>query len=128
MYFGTRLRIPSYSTREAQTGDRSVGRVLRFDSFSKIMLASASGFVTGPTPLLDAMDKHTATANLQAFSFARVVVVTLLHAWSRDGFLARVRIVADFYRAKRYVFETAMQRHLNGIAEWNTPEAEMFFW
>ncbi|KAH9025334.1 hypothetical protein EDB84DRAFT_1564081 [Lactarius hengduanensis] len=128
MYFGTRPRIPSYFTLEAQTGDRSVGRVPRFDSFSKIMLASASGFVTGPTPLLDAMDKHTATADLQASSFARAVVVTLLHAWSRDGFLAHVRIVADFYRAKRDVFGTTMRRHLNGIAEWNTPEAGMFFW
>lgn len=129
MYFGTRPRIPSYFTLEAQTGDRSVGRVLRFDSFSKIISAGIRiGFVTGPTPLLDAMDKHTATANLQSSSFAQAVVVTLLRAWGRDGFLAHARKVADFYRAKRDVFEAAMQRHLHGLAEWNTPEAGMFFW
>ncbi|KAI9454397.1 pyridoxal phosphate-dependent transferase, partial [Lactarius psammicola] len=59
MYFGTRPRIPSYFTLEAQTGDRSVGRVLRFDSFSKIISAGIRiGFVTGPTPLLDAIDTH----------------------------------------------------------------------
>jgi len=44
---------------EAQTGDRIVGRVLRFDSFSKILSAGIRiGFVTGPAPLLDAMDRH----------------------------------------------------------------------
>ncbi|KAI9435643.1 PLP-dependent transferase [Lactarius psammicola] len=129
MYFGTRPRIPSYFTLEAQTGDRSVGRVLRFDSFSKIISAGIRiGFVTGPTPLLDAIDKHTATANLQASSFSQAVVVTLLRAWGRDGFLAHVRRVADFYRAKRDVFEAAMGRHLHGLAEWKTPEAGMFFW
>jgi tryptophan aminotransferase len=39
MYFGGGPRIPSYFMLEAQTGDRSVGRVLRFDSFSKILSA-----------------------------------------------------------------------------------------
>jgi tryptophan aminotransferase len=36
--------------------------------------------------------------------------------------------VAEFYRAKRDVFEIAMRRHLHGLAEWNAPEAGMFFW
>ncbi|KAH9025336.1 pyridoxal phosphate-dependent transferase [Lactarius hengduanensis] len=93
MYFGTRPRIPSYFTLEAQTGDRSVERVLR-----------------------------------HASSFSQAVVITLLRSWRRDGFLAHVRKVADFYRAKRDVFGAAMQRHLHGLAEWNTPEAGMFFW
>lgn len=129
MYFGTRPRIPSYFALEAQTGDRSVGRVLRFDSFSKVISAGIRiGFVTGPTPLVDAIDKHTAIANLQSSSFAQAVVFTLLRSWGRDGFLAHTRKVADFYRAKRDVFEAAMRRHLHGLAEWNTPEAGMFFW
>jgi len=59
MYFGARPRIPSYFALEAQAGDRTVGRVLRFDSFSKIISAGIRiGFVTGPTPLLAALDKH----------------------------------------------------------------------
>jgi len=71
---------------------------------------------------------QTATANLQASSFSQAIVVTLLRAWGRDGFLVHARRVADFYRAKRDVFEAAMRRHLHGLAEWNTPEAGMFFW
>jgi hypothetical protein len=47
---------------EAQTGDHTVGRVLRFDSFSKILSAGIRiGFVTGPAPLLDTMDRHVWT-------------------------------------------------------------------
>lgn len=49
---------------EAQTGDRSVGRVLRFDSFSKIISAGIRiGFATGPAPLLDGIDRHVSTFN-----------------------------------------------------------------
>ncbi|KAI0260454.1 pyridoxal phosphate-dependent transferase [Gloeopeniophorella convolvens] len=129
LYFGNEPRIPSYFTLEAQTGDRSVGRVLRFDSFSKILSAGFRiGFVTGPTPLLNAIDMHTATANLQASSFGQAVVLTLLHAWGREGFLAHAHNVAQFYRAKRDIFEAAMRRYLDGLAEWSTPEAGMFFW
>ncbi len=59
MYFGAGPRIASYFMLEAQTGDRSVGRVLRFDSLSKILSSGIRiGFVTGPTPLLDAIDRH----------------------------------------------------------------------
>ncbi|KAH9957151.1 pyridoxal phosphate-dependent transferase [Russula dissimulans] len=129
MYFGARPRIPSYFMLEAQTGNRSVGRVLRFDSFSKIISAGIRiGFVTGPAPLLDAIDRHTATANLQPSSFSQAIVLTLLRSWGREGFLTHVHTVAEFYRAKRDAFDAAMRRHLYDIAEWNTPEAGMFFW
>ena len=59
---------------EAQTGDRSVGRVLRFDSFSKILSSGIRiGFVTGATPLLDAIDRHVSSCTNQpiiSISFA----------------------------------------------------------
>ncbi|KAH9029307.1 hypothetical protein EDB83DRAFT_2526162 [Lactarius deliciosus] len=106
------------------TGDRSVGRVPHFDSFSKIMLASASTsvFVTGPPPLLDAMDRHTATTNLQASSFAPAVVPR-----DRDGFLTHARKVADFYRAKRDMFEAAMRLHLHGARGMERPKRQECF-
>jgi len=54
--------------------------------------------------------------------------VTLLRSWGREGFLAHICRVADFYRNKRDIFEAAMRRHLHGLASWNSPEAGMFFW
>ena len=71
---------------------------------------------------------QTAIANLQPSSFSQAIILTLLRSWGRQGFLDHVQTVAAFYRAKRDVFESAMRRHLHDIAEWNTPEAGMFFW
>ncbi|VDC07611.1 unnamed protein product [Peniophora sp. CBMAI 1063] len=128
LYFGTAPRIPSYFTLEAQTGP-DVGRVLRFDSFSKILSAGVRlGFATGPAALLKAMDSHTASANLQASSFVQAVIVTLLSDWGYEGFKKHTENVSAFYREKRDVFENAMRRHLDGLAEWETPQAGMFFW
>jgi tryptophan aminotransferase len=59
MYFGAGPCIMSYFMLKAQTGDHSVGCVLRFDSFSKILSSGIRiGFVTGPTPLLDVINRH----------------------------------------------------------------------
>jgi len=127
LYYGDGPRIPSYFTLEARTGE--VGHVLRFDSFSKVFSAGIRfGFATGPTVLLNAIDMHTATSNLQASSFVQSIVVTLLQTWGFDGFAAHTRNVAQFYRARRDVFEAALRRHLDGLAEWTSPEAGMFFW
>lgn len=84
--------VPSYFELEAQDGGQQ-GRVLRFDSFSKILSSGSFvpvfyartrtttlpvltikngsssgmrlGFVTGPQPLLEIIDLHTSNTNLQ---------------------------------------------------------------
>ncbi|EDR05824.1 uncharacterized protein LACBIDRAFT_191053 [Laccaria bicolor S238N-H82] len=120
-------RYPSYFALERQ--EPEVGRVLRFDSLSKILSAGIRiGFASGPEALLDAMDRHTATANLQVSSLTQAITFTLLDSWGYDGFIKHTENVANFYREKRDVFEAAMKKHLSGLAEWNTPEAGMFFW
>ena len=57
LYYGTRPRPPSYFTLELEQPE--VGRVLRADSLSKIISSGIRiGFVSGPEPLVNAMDKH----------------------------------------------------------------------
>ena len=52
LYFGNVPRPPSYFTLEALGG--TVGRVIRFDSFSKILSSGFRlGYVTGPKKLVD---------------------------------------------------------------------------
>ncbi|EIM85740.1 PLP-dependent transferase [Stereum hirsutum FP-91666 SS1] len=129
LYFGTSPRIPSYFNLEAQTG--TVGHVVRFDSLSKILSAGIRiGFVTGPIPILNAIDMHTTSINLQPCSLVQSIVFALLQQWGHSGFMEHTRTVAEFYRKKRDVFETAMQDYLGkeGLAEWSTPNAGMFFW
>ena len=52
----------------------------------------------------------------------------LLRSWGYDGFITHTRTVSDFYRKKRDAFERALRTHLDGLAEWITPEAGMFVW
>ncbi|TFK27485.1 PLP-dependent transferase [Coprinopsis marcescibilis] len=127
LYYGKAPRYPSYFSLERE--EPEVGRVLRFDSLSKVLSAGVRiGFASGPEKLLNAIDASTATSNLQTSSLTQSIIYTLLNAWGYDGFKAHTDAVAGFYREKRDIFERAMVKHLTGLAEWSTPEAGMFFW
>ena len=63
LYYGTAARYPSYFSLEKE--EPEVGRVLRFDSFSKILSAGIRiGFASGPEPLLRVIDLHVRRASL----------------------------------------------------------------
>lgn len=127
LYYGEAPRYPSYFSLERDQPE--VGRVIRFDSLSKILSAGIRiGFASGPEKLLNAIDSYTATSNLQTSSLTQAIIYTLLSAWGQDGFRAHTEQVSNFYRQKRDVFERAMKKYLSGLAEWDTPEAGMFFW
>lgn len=128
LYFGKEERPPSYFALESQMGGL-VGNVIRFDSFSKVLSAGIRiGCIAGPEPILRAVDMHTGTANLQVSSLTQAIAYSLFSGWGYEGLKKHVDYVSQFYRAKRDVFENAMKRHLDGLAEWVTPEAGMFFW
>jgi tryptophan aminotransferase len=128
LYFGPSPRPSSFFALEAQDGGPT-GVVLRFDSFSKILSAGLRiGTVSGPEPLLRAIDMHTATSNLQVSSLTQAVTYTLLASWGYDGFRKHTESVSELYREKRDIFERAMKKHLDGLADWVSPEAGMFFW
>lgn len=57
LYYGDAPRYPSYFSLERD--EPETGRVLRFDSLSKILSAGIRiGFASGPTAILEAMDRH----------------------------------------------------------------------
>jgi tryptophan aminotransferase len=127
LYYSDAPRPPSYFSLEKELPE--VGRVLRFDSVSKIVSAGLRfGFVSGPTPLVAAIDLYTAVANLQTSSFTQIVVYRLFDSWGYEGFRVHCETVSAFYRAKRDIFEKAMKKHLSGLAEWSTPDSGLFFW
>ncbi|CAL1717225.1 unnamed protein product [Somion occarium] len=127
LYYGPNPRPPSYFALELE--EPEVGRVLRFDSLSKILSSGIRiGFTSGPAPIVNALDGHTATANLQTPSLTQTIVFALLDSWGYDNFLTHTENVSKFYKEKRDVFEAAMQKHLGGLAEWTPPESGMFYW
>ncbi|TBU41945.1 PLP-dependent transferase [Dichomitus squalens] len=127
LYFGSAPRPPSYFTLERDQPE--VGRVVRFDSLSKVLSSGMRiGFISAPQPIIDAVVMHTMNSNLQPPSFTQVLSLRMLQVWGYEKLRAHVDRVAEFYRAKRDVFERQMRKHLDGLAEWNVPEAGMFFW
>ncbi|KAI8969505.1 PLP-dependent transferase [Trametes punicea] len=127
LYFGDAPRPPSYFTLERDQPE--VGRVVRFDSLSKVLSSGMRiGFISAPQVILDAVILHTMTSNLQPPTLTQVLALRLLKEWGYDGLRAHVDRVAQFYHAKRDVFECLMRKYLDGLAEWDTPEAGMFFW
>ncbi|OSD06618.1 PLP-dependent transferase [Trametes coccinea BRFM310] len=127
LYFGSAPRPPSYFSLEREQPE--VGRVIRFDSLSKILSSGLRiGFACGPEAIMTAIDMHTAVANLQTSSLTQAITFALLDSWGYDNFKTHTHAVSQFYKGKRDVFERFMKQYLDGLAEWDTPEAGMFFW
>ncbi|EKM78964.1 hypothetical protein AGABI1DRAFT_75541 [Agaricus bisporus var. burnettii JB137-S8] len=127
LYYGT-ARVPSYFSLE-KTELPETGRVLRFDSFAKVLSAGIMlGSASGPNVILGCIERYTATSNLQVSSLTQVIAYRLLERWGYQGFKAHADRVALFYKEKRDVFQAAMRKYLDGYAEWVVPEAGMFFW
>ncbi|KAK0199870.1 TdiD protein [Desarmillaria ectypa] len=128
LYYGSYPPPPSYLSLERKI-DGEVGRVLRFDSISKILAAGFRlGWVTGPAAIVQAVESHTAAATLQPPTFSQLVVLKLLQSWGTSGFLTHAANIAEYYRRKRDIFEMYLNKHLTGLAQWNTPNAAMFYW
>ncbi|SPO22000.1 tryptophan amino transferase (transaminase) [Ustilago trichophora] len=128
----TRPRPKSYWALEEEHRERwGTGRVIRFESFSKILAAGLRlGFATGPNEILDAVDANTAMSNLQPSGLAGAVAYTLLNYWGIPGFLRHVDNVARYYAKRRDNFESKARKVLGeaGVAQWVTPVAGMFLW
>ncbi|EQC42748.1 hypothetical protein SDRG_00471 [Saprolegnia diclina VS20] len=105
------------------------GRVLRFDSFSKILSSGLRvGTVYGPAPLVERLNLHTQSANLHSSGLSQAVVLALLKQWGAAGWEAHLEMVCDFYRGQRDAFLKALDKHLTGLATWHAPDAGMFVW
>ncbi|XP_069349476.1 kynurenine/alpha-aminoadipate aminotransferase, mitochondrial isoform X2 [Eulemur rufifrons] len=105
------------------------GRVIRADSFSKVLSAGLRlGFLTGPKPLINRVVLHTQVSTLHPSTFNQLMISQLLHQWGEEGFLAHVHRVIDFYRNQRNAILAAADKWLGDLAEWHVPTAGMFLW
>jgi len=91
------------------------------------------GFASGPAPLLDVMNLHTAVANLQPCSLSQSIVLAIIRSWGIDGLIAHTEQVSKFYRQRKEVFEAAMHKYMKDddgtmMAEWTSPVSGMFLW
>ncbi|GMI23592.1 hypothetical protein TrCOL_g11294 [Triparma columacea] len=105
------------------------GRVIRFDSFSKLLSSGIRvGFATGPTELIERIELHTQATMLHASGLSQAVVSKLFDDWGTCGFLTHVDDVAKFYMDRRDTFVACIEKHLEGLVEYRIPTAGMFVW
>ena len=105
------------------------GRVLRLDSFSKVLGGGLRlGWVSGPTPLVERMRLHQQSTTMQASTLSMTLAARLLTEWGLDGYRQHIEKVQAFYRSRRDVMAAAAAKHLSGLALWKPPVAGMFFW
>ncbi|XP_043916358.1 kynurenine/alpha-aminoadipate aminotransferase, mitochondrial-like [Protopterus annectens] len=105
------------------------GRVIRADSFSKILSAGLRvGFLTGPKPLIERVILHIQSSCLHTSAFTQFMVLQLLQQWGQHGFLKHVECVIEFYKKQKDLMVTAANKWLKDVAEWHEPAAGMFLW
>ena len=76
-------------------------RVLRFDSFSKVLSSGIRlGFMTGPKPLVDRILLHVQVSVLHASSLSQVIISEMLDMWGVEGLEKHIAEVEEFYRYK----------------------------
>ena len=112
------------------------GRVLRFDSFSKLLASGVRlGWATGPPALIERIELHGQASSLHTCGLAQGLVAALLDAWAAErggdvhaAFAVKMAEVAAFYHRRCEAFLAAAERHLGGLARWSAPDAGMFVW
>lgn len=105
------------------------GRVIRFDSFSKVLSSGFRlGFVTGNPTLVEKIQVDVQGTSLHTSGVSQALVAALLERWGEDGWDEQVAKVKEFYSGRRDVFLSLCDKHLTGAADWDAPEAGMFGW
>ncbi|XP_006277551.1 kynurenine/alpha-aminoadipate aminotransferase, mitochondrial isoform X1 [Alligator mississippiensis] len=105
------------------------GRVIRTDSFSKILSSGLRiGFLTGPKPLIDRVILHIQVSTMHTSTFTQLMITQLLQQWGEKGFLEHVGRVVEFYKSQRDAMLVAADKWLKGLADWYSPAAGMFLW
>ena len=117
--------IPSYLSMDTS------GRVLRLDSFSKIIApGTRTGWITGPQQLVERFFRHSEVSTQNPSGISQIVLYKLLEeTWGHDGFIGWLMYIRSEYTKRRDIIVSACERHLPGeIASWHPPKAGMFHW
>ncbi|KAK7205362.1 putative aromatic aminotransferase Aro8 [Myxozyma melibiosi] len=109
----------------------SEGRVLRLDSFSKVIApGTRCGWITGAAVFVERVLRH----NEVGLQFPSGISMAVLHgllveAWGQDMYVNWLVNLRAEYTVRRDVILKAMDEYLpSGIASWTPPAAGMFVW
>ena len=105
------------------------GRVIRTDSFSKVLSAGLRvGLLTGPPPLIGRVTLMQQASALHTSGISQALLVSVLDSWGPKGWDRHVANVQGVYARRRDWMLGFCDRHLQGKATWTAPSAGMFLW
>jgi aromatic amino acid aminotransferase I len=107
------------------------GRVLRLDSFSKIIApGSRAGWVTGSPQIIERFIRHSEVSSQTPSGFSLTILYQLLEEnWGHKGFLEWLMYIRAEYTRRRDIMVNACEEYLPAeVASWVPPKAGMFHW
>jgi len=107
------------------------GRVLRLDSFSKIIAPGARcGWVTGSKQVIERFMRHNEVSAQNPSGYSMIHLYNLLEEnWGHKGFLEWLMYIRAEYTRRRDIIVNACERHLpTDVCSWVPPKAGMFHW
>ncbi|OLL22737.1 Aromatic amino acid aminotransferase [Neolecta irregularis DAH-3] len=107
------------------------GRVLRLDSFSKVVAPnSRCGWITGCAQFIERVIRHNEVSIQTASGFSQLLLYHLLvEKWGHHGFLDWLVYIRSEYTNRRNKCLANMQKYLRtDVFTWTAPAAGMFIW
>ncbi|KAK3719059.1 Aromatic/aminoadipate aminotransferase 1 [Vermiconidia calcicola] len=117
--------VPSYLSMDVD------GRVMRFDSFSKVIApGSRLGWITASEQICDRYRTHADFSTQGASGMSQLILFKLLEDhWGHEGYLDWLIHIRMEYTARRNTILGACERYLpKDIVSWVPPMAGMFHW
>jgi aromatic amino acid aminotransferase I len=117
--------VPSFLSMDTD------GRVMRLDSFSKVISpGSRLGWITASQQLIDIYKRHADTSTQCPSGMAQLVLFKLLEDhWGHAGYLDWLIHIRMSYTKRRDTILAACDKYLpKDIVTWNPPMAGMFHW
>lgn len=107
------------------------GRVMRFDSFSKVIAPGARvGWITASEQICERYRAHVDVCTQGPSGMSQLILYKLLEDhWGHDGYLDWLIHIRMEYTSRRDAILDACERHLpKDIVSWVPPMAGMFHW
>jgi aromatic amino acid aminotransferase I len=117
--------VPSYLSLDTD------GRVLRLDSFSKVICpGSRIGWLTASAEVIEKFQKHADVSTQNPAGMSQLILFKLLDEhWGHAGYLDWLIYIRMEYTKRRDTILQACEKYLpQEVMSWNPPMAGMFHW
>lgn len=106
------------------------GRVIRIDSFSKILMPAARvSIVTGNNIFIETLSNHNQLSIHSAAGTSQLILAMIFEKWGNNGFELWLNHLQSLYTKRRDIMLNAFDKFLpKDLVNYNRPNHGMFIW